>query len=348
VIAAIVALVLSSPILWAQFAARAAYDWQRDESLLVSLSAKPRDYLNPPRRPWFQPFRDVDPKRPLWTLGDGPLRTCLGLGGIIAGLAMAGRRRWTLFLVLFGSIAFGLSLGPPADVAGWSPYKTLIGIHPGLALARSPFRFAFFVQLALALLAANVFDVFCKATNHVVERLRGHRPLLSTTALAAGGLLTVLTGAYATAEVWPAGQKLFAMPPLDSAWIQWLRQHSDPAAPVLCLPFPAGSAVGDYERTAIFMLEQIGHRRPMVGGYSGFFPADFLRFRDEVVRFPAETVMNDVRRRGVEYIVIADPNLYAAADRSPSLALAFRDGGARVRIYKVLPPPIDYERFFTP
>jgi len=356
----VVAGVLASPILWAQFQAKAEYEWKRDESLLVSLSAKPHDYLNPPRTPFIPGPKVADPQRDLWFLGDGPFRMLLACTGIVAGLAMRGRRRWTLFLVLFGAGGFLLSLGPPFEVRGWSPYKTLMSIHPGLALARSPFRFAFFVQLAIALLGASAIDGMWTATLAIFRRmssagatvsggvLQRRRRLLAKTTVVVGDLLVLAMGGYATAEVWPARQKLFAMPELDRPWIQWLKRNSDPASPVVCLPYPAGSTVGDYERTAIFMLEQIGHRRPMVGGYSGFFPQEFLTFKEEMPRFPAEEVMNEMRKLGVKYIVIADPNLYASADRSPSLGLAFRDGDAKVRIYKVLPPPIDYERFFTP
>ncbi len=300
VLSVIVAGVLASPILRAQFKAKAEYDWKRDESLLVSLSAQPRDYLNPPRRPYVPLPVVQDPKRDLWFLGDGPFRMLLGCIGFAAGLATRGRRRWTLFLVLFGGIAYFLSLGPPLEIRGWSPYKTLVSIHPGLALARSPFRYAFYVQLAIALLGANAIDGLWRSSFAVVRRMRsagegasGEAPqrrkrILRKLTAVAGGLLTLGTGTYAATEVWPARQKLFAMPELDRPWIQWLRRNSDPASPVVCLPYPGGTTVGDYERTSIFMLEQIGHRRPMVAGYSGFFPQEFLRFKDEMQDFPAE------------------------------------------------------------
>jgi hypothetical protein len=365
----IVAAVLCSPILWAQFEAKREYQWSREESLLASLSAKPRDYFTPPWRALIEGPDLKDAKRPLWMLGGGPFKLLLAAAGVVAGLCTRGRRRWTLFLALFGGVAFVLSLGPPFEVRGWSAYKLIMAVHPELALARSPFRFAFFVQLAIALLAANVIDALWRSTWWGARRIGsdsvrdepidaaggasvslGSRraPPLRIAIVTVGGALSIAIGSYAAIEVWPARQTLFAMPSLDQAWIRWLVSNSDPDSPVLCLPFPAGSTVEDYERTAIFMLEQMGHRRPMVGGYSGFFPPGFLRLKDMMQTFPDDAVIAELRSRKVHFVVIADPALFAVADRATSLRLAFRDGDAKVRIYQVLPPPIDYDRFFEP
>ncbi|MBA3315448.1 MAG: hypothetical protein H0T47_19440, partial [Planctomycetaceae bacterium] len=168
---AVVAGMLSLPILWAQFEAKREYEWHRDESLIVSLSAQPRDYLTTPWRPRIEGPDFKDPKRPLWMLGGGPFKLFLATAGIVAGLCMRGRRRWTLFVILFGAAAFGLSLGPAFEIRQWSPYKAVMALHPGLALARSPFRFAFFVQLATAMLAANAIDGLWKAAFALGRRL---------------------------------------------------------------------------------------------------------------------------------------------------------------------------------
>lgn len=170
--------------------------------------------------------------------------------------------------------------------------------------------------------------------------------------LLGGGIASVIVvavGSYAAAEVWPTRQKLWTPPSLDQEWIGWLRRNGDPSRPILCLPFPKGATVGEYERTAAFMYEQIGHRRPMVGGYSGFFPAEFLSLKDQMSQFPKSQVLRELRSRQVQYVVTAARRPTELADRSPGLRLVFRDEDANVSIFQVLPSvEVDYERFFSP
>lgn len=338
-----VAAFLSLPILWVQWAAKQEYAWHRDESLLVSLSAHPRDYLTTPWRPAIIGPFPLDADRPLWMLGPGVIKITLAAAGVLAGLLTRGRRRWTLFLLLFAAAAFGLSFGPSRWVYGWwptrgivtwSPYKVLIAVHPGLKLARSPFRFCFFVQIAVALLAANLIDGLWVGVRWLA---RGWRTWLRRTVVGSVSTVVFLTGLLAAIEVWPAPQRLYDLPRLDQRWIVWLREHTDPAAPIVTFPFPEGTGVGDYERTARFMYEQIGHGRPMVEGYSGFFPDDFLNLRDQLFKFPEPQVLDELERRGVKTVVVASPEWTEMADDSPRLRLDFRDEDAKVSVYSILP-----------
>jgi hypothetical protein len=338
-----VAALISLPILWVQWAAKKEYAWHRDESLLVSLSAHPRDYLTTPWRPAIVGPVPGDPDRPLWMLGPGVIKITLAAAGVLAGLLTRGRRRWTLFLLLFAAAAFGLSLGPGRWVYGWwptkgvvtwSPYKVLMAVHPGLKLARSPFRFCFFVQIAVALLAAGLLDGLWVG----VRRLAGNwRTWPRRSAVGFVSTVLLLVGLLAAIEVWPAPQRLYDLPRLDQNWIAWLRGHTDPAAPIVTFPFPEGTGVGDYERTALFMYEQVGYRRPMAEGYSGFFPDDFLNLREKLFDFPAPQVLDELERRGVKTVVIDSPEWAEMAGDSPRLRLDFRDEDAKVSVYSILP-----------
>jgi hypothetical protein len=87
-------------------------------------------------------------------------------------------------------------------------------------------------------------------------------------------------------EVWPPRQGLFKCP--DSAapvWIQWLRENSSPEDVLVCVPFPIGYHVRNYEDTTIWMYWGMLHRRRLVNGYSGFFPTSFVRLKDELTQF---------------------------------------------------------------
>lgn len=346
--------VLCSPILWAQVRAKESYDWKRDEALLVSLSAHPEDYLNTPWKPLFHERIEGNAERKLWSLGPGVAKLFLAVVGVAAGLSLRNRRRWTLFLIAFTSFAFLLSLGPVPDfgfgidasqVDDWWPYRLLMSFHPGLKLARSPFRFAFFVQLGVALLAVNTLDLLWRGISSLV----GRWPQASSWNLRLASLITALVGIYAACEVVPAPAKLWTPPSLEQEWINWLQANGHPQLPILCLPFPKGASVGDYERTASFMYEQTGHRRPMVGGYSGFFPAQFLALKESMANFPKPAVLEELRTRNVEFVVTAEQRLTELAERSPGLRLVFQDEIAKVSIFRVLPSvEVDYERFFSP
>ncbi|MGC1273635.1 MAG: hypothetical protein WBC44_08020 [Planctomycetaceae bacterium] len=351
VLSAAIAAGLSAPILLAQLAAKTEYKWSREEGLLYRLSAQPRDYLNPHQPPLIEGLDLKDPNRHLWTLGPGPFKVILAATGLAAGLMMRGRRRWTLFLILFGGWAFLLSLGLAWEVVdgprirlrateydpvtGWLPYRWLMAAHPGLSLARSPFRFAFFVHLAIALLAANSLDAVWVGARRLATRWR---PVVARSVVAMASVFVLAVGGYAAAEIVPTKQNLFALPSLDQAWIRWLKENSDPARPILCLPFPMGENVGDYERTALFMYEQIGHRRAMVGGYSGFFPPSFLDLKSMMTHFPDEVVIDELRDREIEYVVSSDENWTMLAKRTASLRLAFRDEDAKVSVFAIQPP----------
>ena len=163
-LASVVAGVMILPIASIQRSLSKEHTWQREESVIVGLSAHPRDLTDTPW-PGLVPGLEHPEKtrRDVWPLGGGGLKLWLAPIGLIAALATRGRRRWGLFVAAFGLIAFGLSLGPssrfanylPWGLAGQSPYEWLQRCVPGFALIRSPFRFVLFVQLAAVWLSVE-------------------------------------------------------------------------------------------------------------------------------------------------------------------------------------------------
>ncbi len=261
----------------------------------------------------------------VWPLGGGTLKLILAQIGLLAALVTRGRRRWGLFAATFGAVAFGLSLGPTALFAPWvpglaglCPYELLQQYVPGFALIRSPFRFALFVQLAVVWLSIEALDLLnpqrwrCEPQRSETESppdnteqsptttdqsddpiaarrtLRVHRPSTAQWLLqwSVWGPL-VLSSLILMCEVWPPRQSLYTCPSATTApaWILWLRENSQPDDALICLPFPTGYAPRDYEDTTLWMYWGTLHGRPLVNGYSGFFPKHFVDLKENLTRF---------------------------------------------------------------
>ena len=97
----------------------------------------------------------------------------------------------------------------------------------------------------------------------------------------------ILQSLILVCEVWPPRQSIYTCPSATTApaWILWLRENSDPHDAVICLPFPTGYTVHDYQETAEWMYWGTMHRRPLVNGYSGFFPQDFVDLKEKLAYF---------------------------------------------------------------
>jgi hypothetical protein len=86
-------------------------------------------------------------------------------------------------------------------------------------------------------------------------------------------------------EVWPPRQSMYHHQSLGTpSWIMWLRENSRPDEVVVCLPFPTGYTVGDYQETSLWMYWGTMHGRPLVNGYSGFFPRHFVDLKEKLQR----------------------------------------------------------------
>ena len=86
-----------------------------------------------------------------------------------SGHILWGPRRWTAFCTTVLVLGFWLSLGP--GDGGPSLHGLLVSVVPGYAQLRSPFRFAVFVELVVALLAAGGLAFFHARTRTPPARL---------------------------------------------------------------------------------------------------------------------------------------------------------------------------------
>lgn len=335
----LVAAVLLSPFLVKQFEVFARHDWNREVGRIRSLSAEPGDYTVPPW-PQLMPVRDfaTDDRRPHWKLSPGYCKLVLALFGAAVGLIRPGRRRWTAFCLTVLVASILLSLGPKLSFGEFSPYRdVLMSWYPGFAQVRNVFRFAVFAQLITAFLAVDALQVLR------LERFRdsASRPVLLQWG---AGSLVAAAGLTMTFEIRPAAQNLFSLPSWgeNRAWLFWIRNNTEADSVLACLPFPDGRTANSYESTTLWMYWQTFHGRPLVNGYSGFFPEPFLEMKETMSEFPGEESLDALTQRNAAYCVVRRPDPPPDAlvpDRpvSPRLQRCFGDDSAGIDIYRLLP-----------
>lgn len=254
-----VAAVLIAPIVIPLNRAAKEHEFQRDEDLVARLSATPAQFLNSPPNSLihFERFQGSAARQ----FCVGWIRLLLGAVGI-SGLLFAGHRsRWTLFLSLMSISAFAFSLGLNLELFGWKPWKWLIDSVPGFAMVRSVFRFAWFFQMAVVLLAVEGSSIL----SQIIKRLIGERTSY--------GCL-VICCLLLSSETIPQTPKRGGAPNVaaNQGWITFLRNNTANNRGVACLPMPEGSDVAAYSDTVRWMIYGLKHRVPIVNGYSGFFP----------------------------------------------------------------------------
>jgi hypothetical protein len=74
-------------------------------------------------------------------------------------------------------------------------------------------------------------------------------------------------------------------------WTSWLKTQPSPAI-VAHIPFSSGLHVSHYEIEAWRQFAQIDHGKPLVNGYSGFFPPGYSQFQLDATRsFPSQALL---------------------------------------------------------
>jgi hypothetical protein len=180
---------------------------------------------------------------------------------LLAGISPTARARMWGFLRTRGFFVFALvlavwlslgpaprSLGVPISLA--APYGFLVEHVPGFDGLRVPARFAMIATLMLAILGG-----FGAA---VIGRWR-----LATPVLAAAGVLAVLEGLIVPMPTHRISRPARA----PAAYAAIARESADAVVAEL----PLGQSEGDLRA----MFYWVAHRRPILNGYSGFFPPHY-------------------------------------------------------------------------
>lgn len=210
----------------------------------------------------------------------GIMLTFLAIAGASAGLRRFSSRRWTLYLIIAGGIAFLVSAGPNFHIAEWRPYELVRIFMPGFDHLRSPYRMALFIQLNLALLAGQAL--------HLAQRTRYAK-------------LAFLMCALAILEFMPLPARLTPVPPKLT--------DSNIEGPAVFLPFAKGPHSADFQNTTRWMNALLPTGTKFVNGYSGYFPNIDRQLSVLLDDFPLPEGLTALRAMGVKTIITQEKYL---------------------------------------
>ena len=304
--------------------------FQRNEQSIAVGSAAPGHFLQLRSRsagavlkPWLGPTESRDRLSPPQRLYPGTALSLLALLGLVVALRTRAYRRVGACFGVLTALAFWLSMGPRASVFGFSPYETLQLLHPGFSQMRSSFRLAAFMQIGMLALAGPG-----------LLRLWQWRGRLGRSL----GIGLVIVG---LAEVLPPAQRLG--PDYDSIYQRpWLHtMRALPRGPVAYLPpSPDGRAV-HCEPVTVAMLQALVYEKPLLNGYSGYFPDSHREYRTRLRR-PNAADIEYLRGRGTRYILLDLERAPSALTRllagRDDLRLVFESD--QVRVYEFAQRPV--------
>ncbi len=258
-------------------------------------------------------------------IGSAEKRLFVGFS-VMALVGFALWRRGDRTALAYGAVlalAVAGSFGHRGLVFMW--LRDAVFLYRGL---RVPARLGHIVLLAAAVLAGCGFARF-------QAWLRGRRPRLAAAAPAIACL--VIGGEYLAR---PA-----ALTPLETApspVYRWLQ--SQPDGVVAEFPFPRTPA--DVPREGLVMYRSTFHWKPMVNGYSGFYPGTYQDLWTALELFPSDAAVAALNARGVTHLIVHEREYGRARYREVVLGLAarrdveafgpFREPGGEVRAYRLL------------
>ena len=305
------------------------YGFTRSEEVVAALSAQPRDFTTRPATSRLAfPSREDSFAGDTGGLFPGFLLLGLGVAGAWIGWRQGERRLWIGGLLACVAVGGLLALGLNLRVGDWQPFASLREVVPGLRTLRSPFRAVAISQAVLAALAALA-----------LARLASWRGNT-------GRILALAFGVLAAAENLASPGVLARTPETPrTAWTSWLREQPGKLI-VAHVPLPRGLHVSDYELEAWRMFAQIDHHRPLLNGYSGYFPSGYGMFQHDMDQnFPSDRLLCMLAfGLGVNTLVLDRPYLEErrALFESDSLRGFFAPGYSSdpgVVIVRLSPPP---------
>jgi len=298
-LAVTIAALLTAPVVIHVRSITKQFDFSRPAETVEQLSLKIEDYgraFGCSLLPLHRTERNAT-----WQPSPGVFKLALAFVGIAAGIRLSSSRHWTYFIALTGLLSFALSLGTHLNLLGWEPWPFLCNFVPGFSQVRSAFRFAYFFQIASVLLAAQGVDALLSWV--LVRFNRSPNERVASVCVAT---LTILMGVIAVGDPWPPKLALAVAPDveLNRDWVSYLEQAPGNVA-VLCLPMAGGNHVRDFEITTEWMMLGTYHGKPLVNGYSGFFPPRSLELGEETWAVGlTEQRLEELFNEGVRFVVV--------------------------------------------
>lgn len=349
----------AGPVVVTQLRAKETQGFVRNRRTMLELSAKPAHYLLAtwPQLVTVPPSKTAPVPRRL-SYWPGSIRTLLALVAI--GAVFADRRpRWVIFCTILTALAAVLSMGMHLHVGSWHPYETMAAIYPGLSQVRFIWRFTFFAQMGVALLAATGLEMLFgrvgawgagaapprRAERGVQGVLEGVRRRWASAGRTRAVALAVVA-TWAAFEIWPSRARLHPVPSIEAnaAWIEWLEQNTEPDAVVAGVPFASRLGIGGFVHTADWLFFQTEHHRPTPDGYSSYFPPRYVALLKTMRGFPNAASLGALADHEVDYVVVRQvedhPETRAEVlDGASRLERVFDDPSSHVTIYALREAP---------
>lgn len=311
-------------VAWPGFSLHRELGFTRPDYVVEGLSANLGDFFTRPETAWLDIPRRHTPTEDTGGLFPGAVVLVLAIAGIVLGMRDPKLRTWTIFLSVSALAAAILTMGLNVSLLGWRPYDTIRSIVPGFGELRSVYRFTLILQMLLVMLAII-------ALARMVTRFGR-----------SGITIMAVVAALAIVENLTFPLPLSAIPPTPrTAWTQWLRAQPEGTV-VAHIPFATGTTVKEHELDAWYMYAQIDHGKPIVNGYSGWFPPGYTPFQLEMAQlFPQHGLLCTLNKGLLVNTLVVDASwnsLHASdlANHSEFLTPAYAD--EQVQIYRLSMP----------
>jgi hypothetical protein len=124
--------------------------------------------------------------------------------------------------------------------------------------------------------------------------------------------------------------------------VEWLKTQTPAGSSIVCLPYVKGTSAAEYEPTTVWMYWGMAHGRPLVNGYTGFFPPDYTEVKAALQKFPDHASVEVLTQRKVRYCVV-ERSLATeeAIANNPTVWHRLRwvhgDDASKLDIYELLP-----------
>jgi hypothetical protein len=281
----LVAAVVLGPYAW-PYADASQHLPDRPPEEIRRYSAVPSDYLQvgSNNRLYHRVPREAADEHSLF-----PGATAIVLGVMGFAVAATNRARGVMIFGALAVLAFDLSTG----LNGWL-YPSLLELASPLRGLRAPARFGVLVLLCISVLSA-----------YGLHWMFGRSRFRSAAAAVA---VCLCLGEYWSA---PVATREVPIQPLRVH--QWLA--TQPQGPILELPVPQPSSLWLYEATYEYL--SIYHWRPLVNGYSGYAPVDYVRTLEILREFPFGQSEAFLRRAGIRFVLVHER--YAGSQRFAEL-----------------------------
>lgn len=245
----------------------------RSVSEMTEYSATPADFLRVPPSNWLRGRSSHGPAPEERTLFPGTVAMVLAAAAFVPPVAPPA---W-LYLGLT-AVSMDGALGMNGLL-----FPLLHRVAPPAASLRSPARFGALVLLSIAMLSGLG-----------AARLLRARPQSAAFLVAAATVLCLV-------EYWSGPVRM--RPNQDTPTEAHRFLATQPAGTVVLeLPVPSPDRLWLYETT--YQVRSIHHWQPLINGYSGFAPEEYMQTLERLREFPDEASVARLRELGVRFVLL--------------------------------------------